>query len=63
MCLCPRENNDLYFPKLYLNDIVVNIVSSEKYLGAFMADDCSDDEDLCRQMKGIYATYQKLQTL
>ena len=55
MYLRPREHKDLYFPKLFLNDTVVKVVSSEKYLGAFIVDDFSDDEDFCRQMKGIYA--------
>ena len=55
MCFRPKGMKDLYFPKIYLNNNVVKIVSKEKYLGAFIVDDGSDDEDLVRQMRSIYA--------
>ena len=45
---------DLYFPKLYLLDKVVQVVDSEKYLGSFICSDLSDDDDILRQMRSIY---------
>ena len=33
----------------------VKVVFSEKYLGSFIVDDFSDDENIYRQMNGIYA--------
>lgn len=55
MCIRPKGIKDLYFPPLYLNDNLINVVNQEKYLGAFLVDDGSDDADLHRQMRGIYA--------
>ena len=45
-CMCVRPNcmKNLYFPKIVLNYLEILIVSKEKYLDAFIADDCSDDE-------------------
>ena len=55
MCIRPKGMKDLYFPVIYLNNIVVKVVTKEKYLGGFLADDNSDDEDLFRQTRRIYA--------
>ena len=55
MCVRPKGLKDLYFPRLYLNGVVVKVVSKEKYLGAFMVDDFSDDDDIMRQTRSIYA--------
>ena len=55
MCIRPRGMKDLYFPKLYLLNEPVKVVTCEKYLGAFISDTLCDDDDLYRQMKCIYA--------
>ena len=55
MCIRPKGLKDLYFPKLYLEDKVITCVEKEKYLGCFITDDLSDDDDLQRQMCSIYA--------
>ena len=44
----------LCFPKIDL-DNKVTVVEKEKYLGVFMVYNGSDDEDTCRQMRGVYA--------
>ena len=55
MCIRPKGLKDLYFPKMFINDNVINVVSKEKYLGAFISDSNCDDDDLIRQMRSIYA--------
>ena len=40
---------------IYLNNNIVKVVKKEKFLGVFLADDNSDDEDLFRQTRGIMA--------
>ena len=55
MCIRPKCMKNLYFPTLYLLGKPVKVVTSEKYLGAFISDDLSDDEDIIRQMRSIYA--------
>ena len=55
MCVKPKGMKDLYFPKMYLEDKVITCVSKEKYLGCFITNDLSDDDDLQRQMCSIYA--------
>jgi len=55
MCIRPKGLTALYFPKVYLNGEVVKVVNKEKYLGAFIVDDLSDDDDIMRQMRSIYA--------
>lgn len=55
MCIRPKSFKNLYFPNIYLNGATVKVVDNEKYLGAFIVDDLSDDVDMCRQRKSIYA--------
>jgi len=55
MCIRPKGFTDLYFPKMYLNGEVVKVINKEKYLGVFIVDDLSDDDDIMRQMRSIYA--------
>jgi len=55
MCVRPKGLNNLYFPKMFVYDNEVKVVSKEKYLGVFITDDCNDDEDMTRQMRSIYA--------
>ena len=46
---------NFYFPKMFLNDYKIIIVIKEKYLGAFITDDCNDYEDVLRHMRSISA--------
>ena len=55
MCIRPPNLKNLYFPRLYLNNERVKVVTKEKYLGAFIVEDGSDDEDINRQLRSIYA--------
>ncbi len=55
MCVRPKGLEDLYFPKLYLDNKVISCVNKEKYLGCFITENLSDDDDLQRQMCSIYA--------
>ena len=41
---------DWYFPVIHLNNNVIKVVTKDKYLGVY-----SDDEDVFRQTRGIYA--------
>ena len=43
------------FPTFKKNDHELLIVNKEKYLGTFITFDCSDDEDVTRQMRSIYS--------
>ena len=54
MCIRPKGMKDFYFPMAYLNNNV-KVVTKEKYLGVFLEDDKSDDGDVFRQTRGIYA--------
>ena len=54
MCIRLKSMKDVYFPKLYLSDKVVQVVDNEKYLGSFISKDLSDDDDILRQMRSIY---------
>ena len=56
MCARPKGMNKLYFLKTFLNDHEIITVSNEKYLATLITDDCSDDEDVIRQMRTIYAS-------
>ena len=51
----PKGMNELYFHVIYVNNNVVKVVTKEKYIGVIFADDNSDNEDLFRQTRGIYA--------
>ena len=40
---------------MYLNNEVISVVTDYKYLGLFINHDGYDDDDICRQITGIYA--------
>lgn len=42
------------FPSFYLNGKVLKYTSCHKYLGVLISDDCSDDQDIKRQLKALY---------
>ncbi len=47
--MCLKPNGSIVY------DNEIKVVSKEEYLGVFLTDDCSDDEDVTRQMRSIYA--------
>jgi hypothetical protein len=46
--------NNLYVPNFTLSGKVLKFVNNYKYLGVFISSDCSDDNDLMRQLRAIY---------
>ena len=55
MSILPKCLSKIYVPKLYLNGMVLNFVTNEKYLGVFISNDLYDDSDIQRQTRSIYA--------
>ena len=41
-------------PKFYIKNSLLDIVHDYKYLGVIVTDSWSDNDDICRQMRGIY---------
>lgn len=52
MCCTPYK---IHVPDFYIKDSPLEIVNLYKYLGVVIHDTTNDNEDLCRQMRGIYA--------
>ena len=57
-----RSNNlkDANLPSFYLNDCVLDEVTSIKYLGHFISNDLRDDRDIERQYRHLYAQANSL---
>ena len=55
MCFKPKGKHNLTVPHFSLNGVKLETVHSYKYLGVFLVDDLSDDKDIERQVKAIYA--------
>ena len=51
----PEDKKHFKIPTLYLNNEQIPVVSSFKYLGHILTNKGSDDEDIGRQRKKIYA--------
>ena len=47
--------NNLYVPSFTLCGHTLKFVDKYNYLGAVISSDCTDDKDLLRQLRGIYA--------
>ena len=47
--------SNLYVPTFTLAGHNLKFVDTYKYLGAVISNDCTDDRDLMRQLRGIYA--------
>ena len=50
-----KDDRKMSLPKFYLINEVVNVCSVVKYLGHFCTDDLSDDKDIARQCRKLYA--------
>ena len=50
-----REDKNVYFPIFHLCDKVLTVCNQVKYLGHIIADDMSDDLDMGRQCRQLYA--------
>ncbi len=50
-----KEDRDLTFPNFYLAGQMLNICTKTKYLGHFITDQLTDDEDINRQCRVLYA--------
>ena len=55
MCLKPKSLSKLHVPNMYLNGELLKCVSKTKYLGVFIDNPVTDDEDIMRHVKAIYA--------
>ncbi len=50
-----KDHRDLNFPDLYLSGQVWNVCTTVKYLGHFINNEMSDDDDMYRQRRKLYA--------
>ncbi len=50
-----KDHRDLNFPDLYLSGHVLNVCTTVKYLGNFINNEMSDDDDMYRQRRKLYA--------
>jgi hypothetical protein len=55
MCVKPKSFKNLRLPEFVLNGKVLNYVSTHSYLGVMLNEDRSDNHDLLRQLKSLYA--------
>ena len=55
MCLKPKKMSNLSVPVFKLNGKELEVVNTQKYLGVFITDNLKDDNDMCRQVKSVYA--------
>ena len=51
MCFKPRNLQNLYVPKVYLNGKPLQCVDVHKYLGVVLSNDATDNHDIMRQVK------------
>jgi exonuclease III len=54
-CFKPKSLKDIYVPSIYLGGNCLRYVNCQKYLGVFLHEDFSDDRDIVRQTRYIYA--------
>lgn len=55
MCFKPKLFHDIVIPDIKLNGNAIDFVPSHKYLGYYMSESFTDDKDIVRQMRSIYA--------
>ena len=55
MCIKPRRFKDLYIPNITLNGDVLDFVTCHKYLGYNIDVSFTDNKDISRQIRSIYA--------
>ena len=56
MCIKPKSLKDITVPDIYLNDKLLTIVDSEKYLGMFITSKLEDNQDICRHVRAMYSS-------
>ena len=55
MTVCCNTMKDIHIPNFLLNNVLLTRVTKYKYLGHCISDDLSDDDDMARQYRQIYA--------
>ena len=57
LSILTRDNKmkDIHIPNFLLNNVLLTRVTKYKYLGHCISDDLSDDDDMARQYRQIYA--------
>ena len=54
-CFKPKSLKVIYVPPFFLDGKCLNFVSCQKYLGVFLCENFTDDKDIMRQTRYIYA--------
>ena len=60
ICVKPKMYKNLYIPKIFLNGSMLPFTPSHKYLGILLDETQSDDNDILRVRKLMYAQGNKL---
>ena len=55
MIFCCNKMKDIHIPNFLLNNVLLTRVTKYNYLGHCISDDLSDDDDMARQYRQIYA--------
>ena len=55
MVFKPKKLKDLYCPKMILNNCSLDYTDSAKYLGCILSSDFTDDADIGRLIRSVYA--------
>ncbi len=55
MCIKPKAYSDLIVPTFRLDNKEIKCIKKHKYLGCIIREDMSDDDDIRRQMRSVYA--------
>ena len=55
MYIQSKKYKDLPQPEIYLQEQLMTFVDYEKYLGVVMSDNCTNDRDITRHMRSLYA--------
>ena len=56
MCFRPKQFRSLCTPDIFLNNMKLQWVATQKYLGVMICDNFLDDTDIKRQLRAIYAS-------
>ena len=56
VCFKPKSLHKLQVPPIYLNSSQLKFESCVKYLGVFLNETCSDEDDMVRHKRYLYAT-------
>ena len=55
MSFKPKCLKNLHVPTIYLNESPLKWVTNQKYLGVYFSDNVTDDRDITRELRALYA--------